>query len=84
MTMMSDVIEKGTASPSSTSSPHGRVGPVQSAVNSAPEPQVIGSLGGNIGLVDGSVEWRNQKLMHQRYVRWSSGVGPSSSIIGYW
>ena len=82
MVMMADVIEKGTANPNVTSSPHGRGGPVQSALGSLPEPEAIGSQGGNIGRVDGSVEWRNQRVMHARYVYWSPN--PGLNIIGHW
>jgi hypothetical protein len=82
MVMMADVIEKGTANPHVTSAPHGRGGPVQSALNSLPEPEEIGSMGGNVGLVDGSVAWRNQRIMHARYVYWSPN--PGLSIIGHW
>jgi prepilin-type N-terminal cleavage/methylation domain-containing protein len=83
--MMGDVIEKGTVSPAGTSAPHGRGGPVQSAVGSLPEPEAIGSAGGNVGLVDGAVEWRNQRVMHARFVRWSgTPAQPQSNIIGHW
>jgi len=84
MAMMGDIIEKGTASPAVTSAPHGRGGPVQSGAGSAPEPAAIRSAGGNCGLVDGSVEWRNQRVMHQRYFRWSAAGAPQSNIVGYW
>jgi len=49
-----------------------------------PEPDAIGSRGGNIGLVDGSVAWRNQRDMHQRDVHWSAAGNATSDIIGYW
>ncbi len=83
MVMMADVIEKGTVNPAVTSAPHGRGGPVQSALGSLPEPEAIGSMGGNVGLVDGSVEWRNQRVMHGRLVRWVGTTG-ETSIIGHW
>jgi len=82
MVMVADVIEKGTVNPNVTSAPHGRGGPVQSALGTLPEPEAIGSKGGNIGLVDGSVAWRNQRVMHGRYVYWSPN--PGTSIIGHW
>jgi len=82
MVLMADVIEKGTANPHVTSAPHGRGGPVQSALNSLPEPEEIGSMGGNIGRVDGAVEWRNQRVMHARFVYWSPN--PGINIIGHW
>jgi len=83
MTMMSDVIERGTASNPKTSSPHGSGGPVQDQ-NTPRDPITIGSAGGNTGLVDGSVEWRNQKVMRQRYVRWVGTGTPQNNILGYW
>jgi len=82
--LVTDVIEKGTASPASTTGPHGRGGPVASAVGTSPEPDTIGSKGGNVGLPDGSVAWRNQRDMHGRYVRWNSSGAYQSNIIGYW
>lgn len=45
------------------------------------EPEEIGSMGGNVGLVDGSVEWRNQRAVHPRYVFWAPT--PGDGIIGY-
>jgi len=85
MVIMADIIEKGTVNPASTSAPHGRGGPVQSAIGSLPEPDAIGSVGGNLGLVDGSVEWRIQRLMHGRLVRWSGNpAAPQYNIIGHW
>lgn len=80
--MMADVIEKGTVNPNVTSAPHGRAGPVQSAIGSLPEPDQIGSMGGNVGLVDGSVEWRKQRVMRARHVYWSPN--PGINIIGHW
>jgi prepilin-type N-terminal cleavage/methylation domain-containing protein len=81
--MMADIIEKGTFDPKGTSAPHGRGGPVQSATGSPPEPATIGSVGGNVGLVDGSVEWRNQRFMHPRAVFWN-GPNPGTGMTGYW
>ena len=83
MNMIGELIEKGTASPAVTSAPHGRGGPVQSQAGTVPEPDAIGSRGGNIGLVDGSVAWRNQRDMHQRSVRWSAAGSALIDIIGY-
>jgi prepilin-type N-terminal cleavage/methylation domain-containing protein len=82
MVMMADIIEKGTADPAGTSAPHGKTGPLQSPLNTYPEPEQLGSRGGNIGLVDGSVEWRQQRVMHARFVYW--GPDPAASIIGHW
>jgi len=83
MVMAADIVEKGTVDPAVTSAPHGRAGPVQSAVGTLPEPEAIGSRGGNVGLVDGSVQWRNQRQMHGRLVRWV-GTTPGTTIIGHW
>jgi hypothetical protein len=48
------------------------------------EPEVIGSEGGNVGTVDGSVQWRKQRLMHPRFVLWKVNGGPDGNYIGYW
>ena len=77
------MVKKGTVNPAVTSSPHGRAGPVQSALGTLPEPATIGSRGGNVGLVDGSVEWRNQRAMRARLVRWVGTTG-ETAIIGHW
>jgi len=77
--MMADVIEEGTVTPNVTSSAHGPSGPVISREGAVPEPEVIRSQGGNVGLLDGSVNWRRQKLMKPR-----NATIPAGSIIGYW
>jgi len=88
MVLVADIIEKGTANPASTTGPHGRGGPVSSAIGTSPEPDTIGSRGGNVGLPDGSVAWRNQRDMHPRAVRWTGSppdkAQPQPNIIGYW
>jgi prepilin-type N-terminal cleavage/methylation domain-containing protein len=77
--MIADVIEKGTVSPPITSAPHGPTGPVKSSERQFPEPDAIRSQGGNVGLVDGSVNWRRQTEMFPR-----NATIPFGSIIGYW
>tara|TARA_A100001037_G_scaffold59278_1_gene51472 strand:- start:365 stop:598 length:234 start_codon:yes stop_codon:yes gene_type:complete len=77
--MIADVIEKGTVNPNITSSSHGATGPVRSAQGLIVEPESIRSEGGNIGLVDGSVNWRRQSEMLPR-----NATIPFGSIIGYW
>lgn len=77
--MIGDVIEKGTVNPPITSSPHGPTGPVKSADNVFPEPESLRSQGGNVGLVDGSVNWRKQSEMRPR-----NATIPFGRIIGYW
>lgn len=77
--MMADVIEKGTVTPNVTSAPHGPGGPVISRVGSTPEPEILRSQGGNVGSLDGSVNWRKQTIMKPR-----NATIPAGSIIGYW
>ncbi|MBE7502603.1 MAG: DUF1559 domain-containing protein [Verrucomicrobiales bacterium] len=77
--MIGDVIEKGTANPNVTSAPHGPAGPVRSPVGQLPEPEAIRSQGGHVGLLDGSVNWRSQRLMKEHYA-----TIPHGDIRGYW
>lgn len=77
--MIADVIEKGTVNPNITSAPHGPSGPVRSRVGQLPEPEVIRSQGGNVGLVDGSVNWVPQRAMREHYA-----TIPNGQIRGYW
>jgi hypothetical protein len=86
---MSDVIEKGTGiAPTGnniTVAPHAKTGRRSSASGSLPEPESIGSNGGDVGKVDGSVEWRKQTDVHARIVRWNSlGTVPDTTVSGYW
>ena len=71
--LVADVIEKNTdlvaGVPFATSSPHARSGLVVGPANSQVEPAAIGSEGGNVGTVDGSVRWVKQSQMKARYVR---------------
>ncbi|HEY2951435.1 MAG TPA: type II secretion system protein [Verrucomicrobiae bacterium] len=54
----------------STFAPHGKAGPIITGLDAANldaggvSSAVIGAAGGNIGLLDGSVSWKNIKLMH--------------------
>ena len=77
--MIGDVIEKGTFVPPVTSSPHGPGGSVSSKFNSFPEPEKIGSEGGNVGYTDGSVQWVKQVAMRPH-----NATIPAGRIIGYW
>lgn len=77
--MIADVIEKGTVTPNVTSAPHGPAGPVRSNEGQLPEPEVIRSRGGNVGLLDGSVNWRKQAVMKEHYA-----TIPNGGIRGYW
>jgi prepilin-type N-terminal cleavage/methylation domain-containing protein len=88
MYLLADIIDNGASLPSdptqTTSAPHTPNG--NKVVNGVIDPIRIGSEGGNIGLVDGSVEWRKQMMMKRRAVVWSdSGAGGSGSgYLGYW
>jgi prepilin-type N-terminal cleavage/methylation domain-containing protein len=37
-----------------------------------------------MGLVDGSITWRQQLLMRPRFVFWNAASGPDPNYIGYW
>jgi prepilin-type N-terminal cleavage/methylation domain-containing protein len=43
----------------------------------------VGSQGGNIGSLDGSVEWRPQSVMHQRWTFWNPAP-VQNDYIGFW
>jgi prepilin-type N-terminal cleavage/methylation domain-containing protein len=84
--LLADIISKGTDTyagmSETTDVPHTPSG--ARAIPNAPPPESLGSEGGNIGLVDGSVTWRRQAVMHQRIVLFSSTGGPNPEYIGYW
>jgi prepilin-type N-terminal cleavage/methylation domain-containing protein len=86
--LVADVIEKGTDSVGNvsrvTSAPHTPSGPKISGSGQLVEPARIGSEGGNIGLVDGSVEWRKQLLMRPHIVVLYPGGTSNPNYIGYW
>ena len=88
--LLADIIEKGTelagSSATATSAPHGHAGPKTSGPNVIVNPAAIGSEGGNVGLVDGSIQWRKQVAMRPRYVRFEGPAPftPYDQIIGYW
>ena len=88
--LVADVIEKNTdlvsGVPYATSTPHGRGGLVVGPANSTLEPAAIGSEGGNVGKVDGSVQWAKQSQMRARYVRFQTsgnGFSPDDTLSGY-
>jgi prepilin-type N-terminal cleavage/methylation domain-containing protein len=90
--LMADIIEKGTelvgTSATTTSAPHSGHGAKNGTAGQVVDPAVIGSEGGNVGTVDGAVQWRKQIFMRPRYVRFEpAGTGtytPYDQIIGYW
>jgi prepilin-type N-terminal cleavage/methylation domain-containing protein len=77
--MIADVIEKGTVRPNVTSAPHGPTGPVRSQEGQLPEPEEINSRGGNVGYLNGSVQWVAQNRMVEHYA-----TIPHGAIRGYW
>jgi hypothetical protein len=89
--LMADVIEKNTdlvaGVPYATSASHGRSGLVIGPANIQMEPAALASEGGNVGTVDGSVQWRNQAQMKPRYVRYlpsDASFSPDDTLSGYW
>ncbi|MBM3875155.1 MAG: type II secretion system protein [Verrucomicrobia bacterium] len=83
--LAADVIERGTATPVSSSASHGPTGAVNSNTGSTPEPEQIKTAGGNVALPDGSAHWRKMEVMAARNVRWSgTPPAPLTTIIGYW
>lgn len=88
MTLMADIIEEGTAAVGNTawvtSSPHTRTGPHVSGANVLVDPKVIGSEGGNVAGLDGSVSWRKQTVMQPHGAFTYSDGSPATTIIGWW
>ena len=86
--LLADIISKGTDSYGTlvdiTDAPHTLGGPRTSGSGQLVEPEAIGSEGGNVGAVDGSVGWRKQRLMHPRVTLWNTTTGPNPAYIGYW
>ena len=49
----------------------------------SPPPTTLGSEGGNIGSMDGSVLWRKQMFMHLRWTFWNPSP-VQGEYMGYW
>ena len=49
----------------------------------SPPPTALGSEGGNIGSMDGSVLWRKQMFMHLRWTFWNPSP-VQGDYMGYW
>jgi prepilin-type N-terminal cleavage/methylation domain-containing protein len=84
--LLADIISQNTDAYEGYSSPvtdvpHSPGGP-RVGPNSL-KPEDLKSQGGNVGAVDGSVEWRKQLQMHQRYVLFNNN-GPNATYTGYW
>jgi prepilin-type N-terminal cleavage/methylation domain-containing protein len=86
--LIADIIGKGTdivgTSPNVTDAPHTPNGAKIGPPNQLLEPEAIGSEGGNVGTVDGSISWRKQKLMHPHITLFNTQTGPNPGYIGYW
>jgi hypothetical protein len=90
--LMADLIERGTsayagnntAGQRCTRVPHTSSGLKASAGGTTPEPVQIGSVGGNVATVDGSVHWRKQSSMRPYLVRFATSTSPDYSFAGYW
>jgi prepilin-type N-terminal cleavage/methylation domain-containing protein len=86
MYLVAEVIDNGASLPTdptqTTSAPHTTSG--NKVVNGLVDPVKIGSEGGNVGLVDGAVEWRKQILMKRRAVVWSEAGPGGGGYLGYW
>jgi prepilin-type N-terminal cleavage/methylation domain-containing protein len=88
MTLMGDIIEKGTDDLGTaqliTSAPHAPTGLTIGPSDQLVEPNKIGSQGGNVSLLNGSVIWRPQAQMNPHYVVYGTDGTPSPSFVGYW
>ncbi|MEM6505030.1 MAG: hypothetical protein AAF711_06160 [Planctomycetota bacterium] len=78
LVMIADIIERNTLTPRRTTSSHGPNGLVEGPLGGSEQPIEIGSLGGNVGLLDGSVGFVKQQDMQEHPVR-SQGT-----TSGYW
>lgn len=84
--LVSDVIERGTADIGNglgrgTTAPHTTTG-YKGRVGTGITPEQLDSQGGNVGLLDGSVEWRQQIIMRPHITLWSPM--PNNQFVGYW
>jgi prepilin-type N-terminal cleavage/methylation domain-containing protein len=67
-----------------TVAPHSGNGPRHDTdANTGSNPAALGSEGGNVGLQDGSVQWRKQRDMHQRWTFWNPNP-VQNDYIGFW
>jgi prepilin-type N-terminal cleavage/methylation domain-containing protein len=79
-----DRFENNPAGTTVTVAPHSPSG-LRYSVTTTPvqDPAAVGSEGGNIGLLDGSVEWRHQRDMHPRWTFWNP-TPVQNDYIGFW
>jgi prepilin-type N-terminal cleavage/methylation domain-containing protein len=90
--LLSDLITKGTDTYTNAAGasfnnisdvPHSPNGFRNSTSGQLIEPTALNSDGGNVGTIDGAVNWRRQSDMHQRYVLFNTN-GENAAYIGYW
>jgi prepilin-type N-terminal cleavage/methylation domain-containing protein len=85
--LIADIISKGTDNYGTLNNisdvPHSRSGFRHSDTGQLVEPDTLGSQGGNVGLVDGSVSWRKQQIMRPHYIFFTT-TAPNPAYIGYW
>lgn len=84
-----DVIEKGVdllgTGDDVTSVPHTPAGEKSSGSGQLVEPKALNSQGGNVGLPDCSVAWRNQQVMLPHYSAiLTNGTSAQPPHVGYW
>jgi len=90
--LFTDLVEKGTdnftvdgtALTDITTTSHAASGMRWSNSGELVEPEVIGSEGGNVADVDGSVAWRPQKRMKPHATLWNAAGKANNNYIGYW
>jgi prepilin-type N-terminal cleavage/methylation domain-containing protein len=83
-----DRFENNPAGTTVTVAPH-TPGGLHYSIDSSPvqDPAGLGSEGGDIALLDGSVEWRHQRDMHPRWTFWNVTPAPGpvqNDYIGFW
>ncbi len=86
--LIADIITKGTDTYGTLNNisdvPHSKSGFRNSDSGQLVEPQALGSEGGNVGLVDGSVSWRKQATMNPHFIFFNPTTGPNAAYTGYW
>ena len=88
MLLLADVNESGTPSRTSgqrlTAAPHARNGARVSDSGVIVKPSAIGSEGGNVAALDGSVSWRKSAIMKPHSVQLHTNGTAVDAAQGYW
>jgi prepilin-type N-terminal cleavage/methylation domain-containing protein/prepilin-type processing-associated H-X9-DG protein len=82
--LAADCIEQGTLNAISgkqTTAPHGKNGLVTSRSGTTPTPAAIGSRGGNVAYLDGSVAWCNQDDLYAFYATSDHPAHPAEAWL---